>query len=389
MGLDKNPADRGRINFDSQAIHDDPGVVASLLFALRAESAKAGLDKAIAARENAFYQKYKNQSAIIQQMQTIYAAGPGTDSKPARLSALQTISQSQRDDLAAAYVADGRNVVVKTTSNDLTSTANNTGTSATTSSGTVNGSSTNKGTQTSNNSADSSGQSGTTANKSHTDGKGSVTSDGSGTDTQTSTGTTQATNSGTVTQTQSTKNTDYAYRHPIKENEAQYQRAQVSLLDEQFSQFMFGQNLPVLDRVFANELRAIDLDVKRLQIAYLNMILMSPIDGVVTGVFKNLGDCVRVGEPVVRVENSSEIFLVGTLIFRGLLSIGSKVSVTTSIFDSPTSVTVSGTVVSVRGHDSKDDEWNVLVRCSNPGAGGVTLPINYNFDYDDTTVTIS
>ena len=388
LGVENNPADPGRLKYDSQTIHNDPAVAASLLYALRAEPTKALLDKAIAARENSFYQKYKNQAGIITQMQTIYAAAVA-NSKPARLAALQTISQGQHDALSAAYTTDGRTGVIKTTTNALTSTTNGTGTSNTTSTGKVNSQSTNDSTQDSTSNATSTGQSGSSSTQSTTNGTGKITTTGTGTDSQTTNGSTNATSTNTANQTQTTSNTDYGYRHPSLENDAQYQRAQVSLLDESFSQFMFGQNLPFLDRVFTNELRAIDLDVKRLQVAYLNTILMSPIDGVVTGLFKNLGDCVKAGERVMRVENNSEVYLVGTLIFRGLISIGSQVSVTTSIFDSPTSATYSGSVVSVRGHDSKDDEWNVLVRCPNPGASPVTLPLNYNFDYDDTTVNIT
>lgn len=389
LGVENNAADPGRLKYDSQTIRTDPSVVASLLFALRAESTKAMLDKVIAARENSFYQKYKNQAAIIAQMQAVYSAAAGAASKPSRLSALQAISQNQHDALAAAYTTDARTGVVKTTTSAMTNTTNSSGTSKTASNGTVDSSSTNTGTQNSTSKADSSGKSGSSDTSSHTDGSASSSTNGSGTDKQLSSGTTDSTSTGLANQVQSTANTDYGYRHPNLENEAQYQRAQVSLIDETFSQFMLGQNLPLLDRVFTNELRAIDLDVKRLQIGYLNTILMSPMDGVVTGVFKNLGDCVKAGEPVIRVENTSEVFLVGTLIFRGLVTVGSKVSITTRIFDSPAEVTVSGTVVSVRGHDSADDEWNVLVRCPNSGAGAVTLPANYNFDYDDTTVTIS
>jgi hypothetical protein len=62
-------------------------------------------------------------------------------------------------------------------------------------------------------------------------------------------------------------NTDYTYRTPFFESQAQYERAQISLMDEQFGQFMAAQSLPNLAQVFANELQSIDSDVLRLQIA--------------------------------------------------------------------------------------------------------------------------
>jgi len=197
---------------------------------------------------------------------------------------------------------------------------------------------------------------------------------------------------GNTTLAQSTKNTDYAYRHPSFENEAQFLRAQISLMDEHVSHFVFTLSLANLERIFDNEFRAMDLDIRRLQVAYLDTILMSPIAGTVTGVFKHLGDYVKAGEPVIRVENNTEVLLVGTLIYRQLLSIGSNVSIETSMFGSMVGkVCISGKVVSIRGHDSDEGEWDVLVRCPNrfPPSTDLQFPTNYNFDFDDTDVTIS
>ncbi len=72
---------------------------------------------------------------------------------------------------------------------------------------------------------------------------------------------------------------------------------------------MSVQNLPYLNAVFDNELNSIDADVYRLQIAYLNTILMSPIPGTITGVYKNPGEAVRAGEPVIRIENNTAVLL--------------------------------------------------------------------------------
>jgi hypothetical protein len=105
-------------------------------------------------------------------------------------------------------------------------------------------------------------------------------------------GTTFQTSTGTSDQTQWVENTDYVYRHPFFEGAAQYERAQISLIDQQFEQFMFSQNLPNLNQVFWNELNSIDCDVFQLQIALLNTFLMSPISGVVTGIYKNPGEAV-------------------------------------------------------------------------------------------------
>ena len=96
---------------------------------------------------------------------------------------------------------------------------------------------------------------------------------------------------------------------------------------------MASQNLRTLNRYFKNERQSLDLDVKRLQIAYLNTILMSPIDGIVTGIYKNSGDSVSAGEPVIRVEDNSSVILVATLAYQGSISVGQTMTVTTSLFD--------------------------------------------------------
>ena len=201
-----------------------------------------------------------------------------------------------------------------------------------------------------------------------------------------------------VTGIQTIVNTDYGYRIPNLENEAQNHRALISLMDQQFAQFMFGQNLPNLKQVFQNELNSIYADIYRLQIALLNTILMSPIDGMVTGIYKYPGDAVRAGEPVIRVEDNSTIFLMATVIYRGAIVISppgatpppnSTVTVTTSLFDSPTSQVLTGSVVSARGHRD-DNQWDLIVQCNNLDASGNPIfPLGYHFDYDDTTVSIA
>jgi hypothetical protein len=174
-------------------------------------------------------------------------------------------------------------------------------------------------------------------------------------------------------------------------NDQQFERAQVSLMDQQFARFMYGQNLPNLGAVFANELTNIDASVYRLQVAYLNTILMSPIAGTITGIYKNPGEAVRAAEPVVRIEDNSTVYLLATVIYRGPVAIGSTISVSTSLFDQSPSVpaTLTGSVVSVHGHHD-EDKWDIVAACGNLDASAEPIfPVGYHFDYDDTTVAIS
>jgi HlyD family secretion protein len=324
-------ADPSLLIYNSLGILNDLNVQNSLLMTLRAEPMAAVLDKAINARQNAYYAKYANLSGphgIISVMQQLYKATTPPVSFRSKLDALaqlSTLSGIQYNDLESAYNVQPL-PTVPTLPNVVSGTSSQ------------------------------------------------LTTTGSFPDT-----------------TQNITNTDFAYRTPAYEAQAQFLRAQISLNDQQFSAFMAGQNLLQLPQVFKNELQGgIDLDVKRLQIAYLNTILMSPISGVITGIYKNPGDWVQAGEPVIRVEDNSSVILVGTLRYQGLISIGSELTVTTSPFDSsgvPPSVKAS--VIAVRGHPNQDDLWEVHAIYQPASTSLPPLPPNYTFDYDNTSVTIS
>ena len=309
----------------------------SALAILRGEDRAVLLDRAITARENAYFTKYANSSNIISAMNEYYSpviAG----SKIGRLATLKTLANEQQALLAQAYANDGRTGVVRGTETSLYSQMNT-----------------------------------------------NETSEQPGPERDVDTF-----SSGSANQTQTISTKDYAYRIPYFECAAQNERAQISLTDEYFAQFMYTQSFPNLSTIFSNELAMIDSDVQRLQLAYLATYLMSPIRGTVTGVYKNPGDAVRAGEPVVRVENNYEVFLLATLVYRGLIAVGSTVMVETKLFDSSSPVLqVKGTVVSARGR-SRDDQWDAVIRCVNvkEDLSGLFFPLNYHFDYDDTTLSI-
>ena len=352
------------------------------IVALRAEAGKAILDKAINARQNAFYAKYANVGDIIDRMKKYYSPSV-TDSKVNRLAVLSSLAQQQADALKDAYEhsTPPRTGVVRTTSSVLHSTTSGGGSKVT----------------------------GQTDMEQLVDdvapdtelippapggalpGPLSFDPSGKGTFTYLPVATLQegssgetVTNTGEIEQNQKITNTDYGYRFPYVESKAQNERAQISLMDQQFAQFMYSQNFQNLEQVFQNELNSIDGDVYRLQIAFLSTILMSPINGIVTGVYKNPGEAVRAGEPVIRVENNANVLLEGTLIYPGPISIGSEVTIT-PLADSPISQQgiPPGHVVALRGHQ-EEDRWQVVVLCLNAG-----LPLGYCFDYDDTEVSIT
>ncbi|HEY4077650.1 MAG TPA: hypothetical protein VGM26_12050 [Rhizomicrobium sp.] len=349
------------------------------LVSLRAEAGKAALSKAVNGRANIYYGKYANAPAIIARMFELYSPSV-TDSKPTRLGILRNLSENQMSQLQNAYIGDGRMDVVKTTQSVLDSRSQSIGKSTTT--GRADQKTVSAQVKAGKFDAPPAGATSLSITATGSD----PVNEAYGMDSSSE----LSDSSGAAQERQTIVNTDYGYRTPYLDNLAQYERSQISLIDEEFAQFMSGQNLPYLAAVFQNELSSIDSDVYRTQIAYLNTILMSPISGTVTGIYKNLGDPVRPGEPVIRVENNDAVLLMATLVYHGPIAVGSSVTVETTLFDlagPPTSIT--GGVVSVRGQQ-EDDHWDVIVECNNLDAGGKPiLPVGYHFDYDNTTVSIA
>jgi biotin carboxyl carrier protein len=417
------PADGSLLYYNSANIYSDPSVSAGRLAALRAEPIKAALDSAVLGRQSAFYKKYIDISGIastIQNFSNIPTAGFLGGNIRYNLEQLLLSYANQNSMIGAAYSADCRTGVVKSTTS-VTQVSINT-------------------TTTQNAVANSSGvasKGGPVATQSvvtpigywqppaepdfppsytpypASPGKDPSTPYQAVSTTWTYPAPTTSntiTNNGTPTKPDPSSNqynatnTGYAYRVPSIENTVQFLRTMNSLGDESYRRYLFGVQVQNVTAILSNELAAIALAVKRLQVAYLNTMLMSPIPGLVTGIFKNVGERVRAGEPVLRIENPNTVWLVGTLVYDGPIPIaaavpvlapspvGSNVSVSTSLYGTPT--TISGVVVAVRGHKGEDNQWDVVVSCNNVVSGGtypssLIFPLNYYFDFDDTTVTIS
>jgi len=425
-GLDAAGGDGSLLTYNSQGILTAAPVTASMLAALRAEPRAAALDRAVYLRQNAYYAKYSpaNITNTVTQATTFY--GGSATANPAMLGSLAGLAQTQADVLDTTYTATGRGyssgnpVVVQTTSSSLTSktvtTDSSTATPNLTSTTTPNLTTRSQG---QGNQADISGPNFTSASLGSggfpgplpgggadpgdsisgtsnvtaavVESTSSSTSTETGTSTDRETGSESSTGAAYAVQTESVVNTDYTYRVPSVEARAQNLRAQISLNDQQFGLFMTTQNLPNLATVLQNELSSIDLSVYQLQIGFLSSILLSPLAGTVTGIYKNPGDPVRPGEPVVRVEDNSTLFLLGTVVYRGAIQVGSTVAITTQLFDATGPVTpLNGQVIAVRGRGD-DDVADLVIQCTNPldGGGNPTFPIGYVFDYDNTNMTIT
>ena len=381
------PGDPSRLQFDAAGIvnHASPFAMATL----RNEMSKSALDTAINTRQNVYFSKYANSSSVISTIRGSYSR-TSPASKPNLLQNLDDIAEQQFTALSDAYTEDDRTGVVRETSSTVQTGTTSSGTSMRLSNFTQEsqaepgkqnapmppvlpdfswygdfGQTINANRNTYNRPANSVLTAGYNFEYSPTENHASGN--------------------------QSAVNVDYEYRTPYLETRARHMRAHISLIDQKFESFMFEQNVPHLEKIFENELASIDNDVYQLQIALLRSFLISPIRGIVTGIYKNPGDAVSAGEPVLRVENNDVVRLVASVVYRGPIPIGSTATVTTTLFgpSSPATPLPPGSVVAARGIGDRD-RWEVVVQINNIDASGnQILPLGYCFDREYTDVTIS
>lgn len=185
--------------------------------------------------------------------------------------------------------------------------------------------------------------------------------------------------------------TGYTYRHPSIEAVADSTRAQVNLNDERFADFLATLTISNLEEIFGNELLAIDMDVKRFQVAYINTFLFPSIAGVITAIYKAPGEAVLAGETVLRIENHDAVNVAGTIIYNDLIKVGDNVTINTSLFDGAANVSLTGSVVVARGAgEGTGNRWHVVFSCSNLDASNNHIvPLNYSFSDVDTTITFA
>src|SRR5215469_438579 len=97
--------DPSRLVYDFSEIMAKKEVHLGKLARLRAEPIKAALNKAINARQNAYFAKYANASDIIARINEYYSPVV-SGSKPMRLQALRTLAENHWNMLWRAYMMD-------------------------------------------------------------------------------------------------------------------------------------------------------------------------------------------------------------------------------------------------------------------------------------------
>ena len=444
----------GALKFNAEAIDDYLRTEGDKwLFSLRAVSVAASLERMILQRQIAHLQTYKHAQVIASKYKDLYPTPTTPSSKIGRLTSLGQHVDTRHQELKQAYSDAGRTGVVEDTQSVQTAlTASEGSSSSTEQTESVSASKSDGETQSTSTASDNSisRESGTSVSAVKTlpigtDSVGDVgestyqekplvydgndwniyqaqspdlttqKTDGSSTSSVESLGssasevrshsssfgttssTAQSSSTGTSLNNARTSSTAVAglaeFLHPFEENEIKLQRRHLDLQDERVSHELLALRVPHLEAILANEQRLLDLEIKQLQLNYIHSFLFPPFSGIITGVYKDRGEHVEAGEPVVRIENGEEVFVVGRINYRGRLDIGMKVDITaTNAFESGVAVTLTGKVVAVRGHDADDDEWDVIFRCDNRDDNDAKkrkFPLNYSFDYHAVELVIT
>ncbi len=181
------------------------------------------------------------------------------------------------------------------------------------------------------------------------------------------------------------------FLHPSQNNIISHERLQSDLMQEELADSLYAFRVNNLLDIWNNELKALDLEVQKFQISLIRTFLLPPFPGIITAVYKDVGESVQAGEPVIRIEDNRKLLLVGMINFRGLLRLGDRMTIKTNdLFEDNKVLEIKDAeIVSIRGHDSDNDIWDVILQCDNPEDSILQpiLPINYNFDRDNVTIT--
>jgi biotin carboxyl carrier protein len=179
--------------------------------------------------------------------------------------------------------------------------------------------------------------------------------------------------------------------HPRHDNAIAYSQAMVAVLQETARHKAASFSVGDVQKIIERELAAADADIRTLQLNFIHTFLTPPAEGVVTGLFKDVGESVEPGEPVLRIENDAWLLLMARVNSTTPLWLDRKVQITlSSVFENQQTQSIDGRVVAIRGHEVDNDEWEIVIEAKNPvdAAGRRILPINYHFDPDTDVLTV-
>lgn len=365
-----------RLKYDAAEIRNT--LSGSFLFMLRNQALAAELNKLVGNRENAFLEKFKHAPAIQAAMQAVFPSIVN------RISSLATLAAARFTQLDTEY---GAGAVVKqstsTTAGSSTTTSKTVAMRNAPAEPEVDARIVSHGIDPQD--SDKEVQRQETEQTQSTpylrgSQNGNVTWELPGEEFE----------SQSVSSTSNITNDNPVFIHPKLDNRIEHEQMQIGLMLDKLQQELAKLRVPFLATVLANELAALDMDVRQMQLNYAHTFLVAPFSGVITAIYKDTGESVAAGEPVLRVENDEVVFIVGRIVHRALLTVGRNVIVhTTDLYEAGPVASFPGRIVSVRGHEADNDEWEIVIECPNPlDAGRRILPINYQFDRDNSHVEV-
>jgi len=191
---------------------------------------------------------------------------------------------------------------------------------------------------------------------------------------------------GTRTGTQIYTTRNQSYLQPRLDNEVSHEQLQIGLINDEMERTIFSFRIDSMDRIIENEREVFDLEVRKLQLKYAQSYLVSSVSGVVTAIHKDIGESVKPGEPVMRIENDDVIHVVGRINYRGLLKVGQEVTIETdNLYESGQSFKITGSILAVRGDEADDDEWQLVIELPNTNK---KLPMYYQFDRNNSWIIV-
>lgn len=172
--------------------------------------------------------------------------------------------------------------------------------------------------------------------------------------------------------------------HPKLDNVLDFQRGQSAAIQEHLRAVISELSTEKLSDAMNRDFSAIEQEVLRHQTRLMNTYMQPPYAGVITAIYKDVGEFVQAGEPVLRVENDRQIYIHGFVVMRAAPRIDQTARIVARrIFETSDTMTLPVRVASIRGHNADDDEWEVMFQAENTNG---RLPLNYAFEPATTAV---
>ncbi|MBY0297436.1 MAG: HlyD family secretion protein [Methylobacterium sp.] len=186
---------------------------------------------------------------------------------------------------------------------------------------------------------------------------------------------------------------------PQGDIEIRYKEKMLELIDIFIADAIGAGRFDNFEDISNHEMGLLSSELRRVQLAYADTFLTAPFEGIITAVFKEEGESVQAGEPVMRIENDTSLLLLTSLRHNGAIRVGQSASIIAdNLFGTKATAEIDCTVVSLRGHSADDGMWDMILSAENYPMGwkikgtehdeNLKLPLNYHFDRENTKVIL-